>query len=424
MNNFKSRNSLYEWLLIVIAVTVLFRKPSTYLLVAFVACNLIFFKKWLVFRREAVVPCLIIAGMFLLEIVFFWNNDSASEGLKSLEKTTGMLFLPCCILFARQDIDVRKILKYYARITSVLLALLLIRFVWQYPYLMERYLNGTQVWEMGYQFAASFSMHAPALNLYVSFIAAYHLYDLLSAKKREIAIPAMMLLLSVLLLLVINTRIALLTFFLNGILIVGFKAYHSGTRHKIRYVGTFLAGFALVVAGFAACFPYMVQKYTAATFSHLDKVGRLDEIQHPESDAYGSIAARLTVWESSLDLALERPLTGYGSADAKPELMAYYVRTDQKFLSEYQYVTHNQFLTSFLQFGLMGILVLVTFLGFMLWLAVRTKNLLAGCFFVNFAISNLTDDYLIKYDGIVYSALWVSLFAYVYVTMPKRNPTP
>ena len=46
-----------------------------------------------------------------------------------------------------------------------------------------------------------------------------------------------------------------------------------------------------------------------------------------------------------------------------------------------------------------------------LWIAKTTKSALALFFFILFSTSNLTDDFLLRFDGIVFSAFWICLFA-------------
>ena len=57
----------------------------------------------------------------------------------------------------------------------------------------------------------------------------------------------------------------------------------------------------------------------------------------------------------------------------------------------------------------MGCLI---YLCYPLYIYIQTKKSIVLFFFVNFFISNLTDDYLNKFDGIVYSAIWYSIFTY------------
>ena len=125
---------------------------------------------------------------------------------------------------------------------------------------------------------------------------------------------------------------------------------------------------------------------------------------------YSSLVTRLSIWKSSYELGKDNFWIGVGSSDAKKELTNYYKRTDQQFLKKYGFITHNQFLNYFLKYGIFGIIGCVIYLLYPLYIYWRTKNIIVLCFFVNFFISNFTDDYLNKFDGIAYSALWYSIF--------------
>ena len=86
-----------NFFVLLIAVTIIFRKPCTWIIIAFAVFNLVFLKK-LEYSKEAIKRGLVIASPLLLEIVMFWNNDSYALGLKSLEKSISLLVFPLFII--------------------------------------------------------------------------------------------------------------------------------------------------------------------------------------------------------------------------------------------------------------------------------------------------------------------------------------
>jgi O-antigen ligase len=166
--------------------------------------------------------------------------------------------------------------------------------------------------------------------------------------------------------------------------------------------------------------PFMKEKYTTQIFSNLDKVGKLDEIDHPEIVVYSSFVTRLSIWKSAWELSLKHLPCGVGASDGKPELVQYFKETNQIFLAKYEFPTHNQFLDFLLKFGVLGPFVVLFYIGTIAYLGVKTRNPIVISFFILFFISNLTDDYLIRFDGIVFSGLWLSLFASYWLQQKKQ----
>ncbi len=408
------KKNLFLTSIILIAVTLIFRKVATILIII----SLIFF---LVYNRyllkdnfkKASKFIIIICIPIILEIIFFWNNDSFIEGYKSLEKNLTTLIFPFVLILNYKLIQPKKILNYYSLITILTLIVSLFLFIVFRNDYFHKYMDGIHLWQMGYEFSNFIGIHAPALNMYISFVSIFFFYIFLKEyslnklSKKATTFFAF-LLISFLFLLIVNTRIALLTFLINIIVVFFSFQMKIKTKLTIFFISLFL--FITVSFIFVKKFPYFLEKYTTQIVGNLDKIGELDKIENPEIMVYSSLVTRLSIWKSSYELGKDNFWIGVGSSDAKKELTNYYKRTDQQFLKKYGFITHNQFLNYFLKYGIFGIIGCVIYLLYPLYIYWRTKNIIVLCFFVNFFISNFTDDYLNKFDGIAYSALWYSIF--------------
>ncbi|WP_231557077.1 O-antigen ligase [Flavobacterium sp. AED] len=301
--------------------------------------------------------------------------------------------------------------------TTLIMAFFFMRFIVLYPEHFFKYLNGIHLWEMGYVFSDSIGIHAPALNMHLAFVAFSNLYFLFETSKikyskwskiRDLAL----FILSFFFVLYVNTRMALLaTFF--GFITVGYfqisKSYSSKIIFKRAIITLVLIGSVLFL--FIQKNPYMKEKYSTQIFSNMDKVGKLDEIDHPEIAVYSSFVTRLSIWKSAWELSLKNLPFGVGASDGKIELVKYFKETNQIFLAKYEFPTHNQFLDYLLKFGILGPIVALFYIGFIAYLGIKTKNTVIISFFFLFFTSNLTDDFLLRFDGIVFSGLWISIFA-------------
>ncbi|WP_405330687.1 O-antigen ligase family protein [Leeuwenhoekiella sp. LLG6367-2.1] len=403
----------YNLWLIVIAVALLFRVPATYLLLLFTAYNLTFYKQFLFTKKHLLVTGLI-ASPFLLDLLFIGNNDSILEGFKHAEKRISLLVLPLLILNQNHRINAPLILRVYGVITTLILGFCLVRFAFVSPELFMKYLHGKDLWEMGYKFASSIEKHAPALNLHVAFVVVINYYFIkegIGKLKRNLLFWRIAIfILSILILFYINTRLAIINAFFGIVLITFYK--ESGFLKFRNYRKTFLGiGLFLTLAvAFIAVFPYSIQKFTTVTFGHLDKVGKLDELENPEQTVFNSLVTRLSIWKSGIELASKNPIIGVGAADGKKELTSYFKETNQNFLHKYEFPVHNQYLDFFIKFGLLGLIVSLLYVSLFAFIGITSKQILCIYFFILFVTSNFVDDFLIRFDGIVFSALWLSIF--------------
>ena len=411
----KNFNKAYNFFLIIIAIMMIFRKPCTWLIISFVLFNLIFFKK-LKCSKYSLILGFIIASPFLLEILFFWNNDSYLLGIKSLEKSISLLIFPLFILGNYQRIDFNKILQIYSKITTSFVLFLLFRFLIIYPELINKYIKGIDLWEMGYRFTDSFGIHAPALNMHLAFVSIINLYFVFHSfqNKKTFTIKAINLILfivSFFLILFVNTRLALFDALIGFGLVFFYEVIKKHSLKKvIRALSIFTISLGIVFYVYIQSNPYMKEKYYKVTFAHMDKVGKLDEIKNPEAEVYNSFVTRVSIWKSAWELSLKNLPFGVGAGDGKPELFKYYRQTNQKFLAKYEFPTHNQYLDYLLKFGIFGIIVVFVYIINIGYLGFSTKNVIVLSFFFIFFTSNITDDYLIRFDGIAFSGLWVSIF--------------
>ena len=412
-----TRINFLIFLITIITCLLVYRKIATFLIIfLFLFCliNFHFFKNQS--YRPFLKFILILNIPILLELLFFFNNESLKEGFKSLEKSLSCLILPYIIIALYKSISLKKILNYYSKSTILILIISLISFMFFEKEYFLKYLNGIHLWQMGYEFSNFIGIHAPALNMYLSFISIYFVYILINkvlTNNKNIVWDIILFIISFSFLLIINTRIALLTFLINFILLfITLKI----ERIKKTYIGiSFLFVLIAITFIFINKFPYTIDKYTNQVFNNIDKIGRLDEVSEPEINIYSSLVTRISIWKSSYELGKKNILIGVGSSDAKQELVDYYKSTDQKFLYKYKFITHNQFLNYFLKYGIIGIFACFIYLLYPLYIYFKTKNIIILFFFINFFISNLTDDYLNKFDGLVYSAIWYSIFTCYFI---------
>jgi O-antigen ligase len=362
---------------------------------------------------------LFISAPFILDVLFLWNNTEVTEGLKHAEKRLSLMLFPIIIIFQRNPFDLLKVLRIYAVCFTLIMTVLFIRYTIVDSTLLLKYMNGKDLWEVGYSFATSINLHAPAVNMHVAFLVMVHTYllskSIITTKSIDLIGNFILLALSIFHLLFLNTRIAVIIAIAGILFIVAIEATRILNRRKVLIItGSTLLVLTFVVFAFAKANTYMIQKYTDNTFKNMEMVGRLDEFDDPEGEIFSSLVTRVSIWETALKRSQQDIWIGVGAADGKDELNQAYIDTNQVFLAKYKFPTHNQYIDFLLKFGVLGLCATTAYMLHILWISYRLKSSLIFMFFILFFTANLTDDFLIRFDGITFSALWISLFVGYY----------
>ncbi|MEH6407995.1 MAG: O-antigen ligase domain-containing protein, partial [Leeuwenhoekiella sp.] len=158
-----------------------------------------------------------------------WNNSSLGEGIKHAEKRITMLLFPALILGQEIHLDIKKILRYYSIITTTIMLIVFIRFVLFFPELFYKYLEGRDLWEMGYRFGDSMGMHAPALNMHVAFVAVINFYFFIKSfetrgRYLKMTLNLFLMVASIFILLYINTRLAIVNAFIGFLIVILYQS--------------------------------------------------------------------------------------------------------------------------------------------------------------------------------------------------------
>jgi len=407
---------LFNIFLVLIASALIFRKPCTALIIAFSLFSLLCIKK-LKLNKRAIIWTIIIALPFLLEVLFFYNNSSFTLGLKSAEKTISLILFPIFIIGNYKALKFTQLLYYYSRITTVIILIAFIRFLIVYPEHVTKYLNGLHLWEMGYVFSGSIGMHAPALNMHLAFVAIINFYFVFRGFRDGKGLGSclttlLFLTMSVFFVLLVNTRMALANMLLGFIIILFYEIITSRNAKRVLRTSAIVVVVLTITAYvFIQNNPYMKEKYSSVTFAHMDKVGKLDEVKDPQIHVFNSLVTRVSIWKSAWELSLKHLPLGVGGADGKDELNRYYKQTNQQFLAKYEFPAHNQFLDFFIKFGIPGVIACIIYIFGIGYVGIKAKSAIIVSFFLLFFTSNLTDDFLVRFDGIVFSGLWFSVFA-------------
>ena len=150
---------------------------------------------------------------------------------------------------------------------------------------------------------------------------------------------------------------------------------------------------------------YLKDKYLGV----LEKVGVVssEKISKVGKD-YHKLTLRNQLWTGSWDAIKQRPMFGYGTYGEVDHLKESYSNNGLEPKNR-NLNSHNQYLSTVLQHGLIGGVLLVFILLRSLYLSVRTKNLEGILFVTVFGIAFITESILIRQKGIMLFALFIVL---------------
>lgn len=145
-------------------------------------------------------------------------------------------------------------------------------------------------------------------------------------------------------------------------------------------------------------------------FDTLQKLGLNTGEQVSEvGENYHDISLREKLWSSALEVIAESPIYGHGVGDEKNELARVY---SQKRYELGRYNAHNQYLSSMIQFGVLGLALLILLFGYLFRLSFQTKSIQIFLVALIMIISMITESYLELQQGVFYFCTFVTLFVF------------
>lgn len=120
-----------------------------------------------------------------------------------------------------------------------------------------------------------------------------------------------------------------------------------------------------------------------------------------ETGTANSLTQRAKVTSATLEVIGDNWLTGVGIGDAKAELLNTYAKRGEQELANRKLNPHNQFLTSWLQGGIVGLLILIWSFVTLSLRAQRKKVMLLHLFAVMAIVSFMFESMLLRYWGVI-----------------------
>jgi len=245
-------------------------------------------------------------------------------------------------------------------------------------------------------------INAVYFSMYVLFclfvLLHYFFFTRVNAKVRGIAL--LMIFYFILLEVMLSSKMFLFLLFLSGLCLTAYSFFILGRK---RLSILFLVLFLITLPATLLKFPYSKSRIEYTQLKRYE--GSMDN--------NNGIAVRYVLWRASWDL-LQRnqAFLGLGHFTAQDSLRKEYRDAGFEVAAREGYNSHNQYLFTWLSYGYLGIVSLLTCLIYPFLASWRRRNLLGICLAACFILGCLTECMLETQKGIVFFSFFSSLLAF------------
>jgi O-antigen ligase len=172
-------------------------------------------------------------------------------------------------------------------------------------------------------------------------------------------------------------------------------------KTKIKRTALYVAMLAIMItAVFVAAlkFPFLKSRFqTTVQFDYTELNGNL----------WTSTTYRLAIWSCSLEI-IKRDLTGHGTSDGQKALEDMYKERGFIRGTLDRYNSHNEFLTTTLDLGVAGLLVILLTVVLGSVEAFKSKQVLVISFMIMIVFYFMVESVLVRQKGIVFFSFFYS----------------
>jgi O-antigen ligase len=388
----------YSWILAAMAAFFIPVYPAFTVLAA-----LLGILHWLVFRNGAAIDkqkkqfLLVLCGLLLWQALGLLWTDDLSTGLFHLQQKLGLLiFLP--LILALPALNE----KAFSRILSAFVIGCLGSSVY---FLIRSYL----AWKAGADYSVfqyvhlSAPFHPSYFALYLSFAMGMLVWLFHRAQNSlQKVLLAALLAAFYLLCILLQSKAGLLA----ATLVIPFSFWLNSPPRWRRPL--LLGSVVILIAANAIALSLWLAK-GESRMEQLFTLLKDPSLASENTD--DANALRLIMWKTTVQLAPEAALVGYGSGDVKHQLREKLAQQGFTYAAEREFNAHNQFLQHFLSGGIPALLLLLLYLILPLRGAINRKNTLTVVLVFLLFLQFQPEAMLEAQDGILFCGFWLSLLA-------------
>ena len=321
-------------------------------------------------------------------------SENLSEAWNDIGMKLSLLAIPLALLFVKLNIRRDQLLQLF-------ILGLVVSCVINYSYAIFRSIYNPEdnQWAYFTESYFSFQMHRSyyAVYLVIGVIASIHEF----ARSRKIGFLFLGLVFGV---------AVVQTFSKVGILLLLLSAIPVGIYYAYRMIGSLKTSVLLLATIVIAITVYFSSPKMQTRFEKM--IGALTS-QSNQKETLESNNSRVVMWETSLELISEHPIIGSGTGDVMQVLSDRNIRNGDILLAEKKLNSHNQYLNSWVQLGLLGLLPLIMIFVTGSISAIKNKDLFYVLIVLILGISMFFESSLERQDGVIPITLLVIIFGMI-----------
>ncbi|TRV68191.1 MAG: hypothetical protein EWV86_03340 [Microcystis panniformis Mp_MB_F_20051200_S9D] len=236
--------------------------------------------------------------------------------------------------------------------------------------------------------------------IYFANYLCFGIFILIFNSEDKLKLHAKVLLILLSLLLIAMLSALLVIGFLILAFVVAVSVYLSTRTNLFRTIFTSIS--FLAVLGFLLLL-------VPRTREKILQINRLDYRMDDPDYAWNTVTLRLAIWTCALPVTLEKPILGVGIGDENDALQTSYTKHNFKEGIRCNYNTHNQYLSTCIAIGFVGLLILLGMICVPAIKAFSQKDWLAFAFLSLIGFSFFTENILSVQKGVVFFSFFYSL---------------
>ncbi|PID94303.1 MAG: hypothetical protein CSA95_03810 [Bacteroidetes bacterium] len=367
----------------------------------------LFFILFIILRRKvfpsplpkAKILTLLGIGLFLLTLCYLFFTQNKKEVYIQLDQFTAILVFPLLLLIIPSRQSFTKPLYW---ITNLFVLGTLLSTLKLFIQALYRYQESGDIVEL-YYINLGNGIHPSYMSIMVLLSLAILLERPLFAKRKEGSTSLLYQLPLIIWLLLFNTLLASKAGILTEVIILMLYIVKS-LLHR-RYVKAFAIG--ILTTFFTATIPFLfpftkerILQFNESISSSREakRIAELDQMEN----------SRVVGWRVAIQLIKKHPLWGVGPGDIGPlinEASEKRYRVTDGFRNP-----HNQYLQTWLEQGLLGLIILISIGIISLIMALQDRNYLHMAFLILLFSHMLFESILERRLGIITFSFWNSLF--------------
>ncbi len=334
------------------------------------------------------IPLLFI-GLYIFYLIGLLYSENLKYGWNDVGAKVSLLLFPIILADDRihSENKTRILFKYYIAGCLAVCGFLVIR-------ACCLYFSGNE--NVFFYEAFSYHLHPSYLSLYLNYANTVLIFEILKGEKNILFKNMILFLLFTLIIFLLSSKTGIICSVLLCIIFLLVVVIRK--RNLKSYALLLFMGIGLF--------------FTLKNFSRINFAAQVLNENKFDPESTESTAARVNIWNVSVDIIRENLLFGVGTGDVKDELFKSYQHANMTGPLQNKLNAHNQFLQTFIALGLTGFLLLVLSIIIPCLLALRNKNWTYFGFLILIIINLLTESMLERQMGILFFAFFNSLLYY------------